>query len=208
MPKVKVYNLKREDVGEIELSEKVFGAEVNEGLFYEVLKAQLASKRAGSAAVKNRASVAGSGRKIYKQKKTGNARHGARTAPIFVGGGVAHGPKVRSYAYRPPRKMRLGAMRSAFSMKVKEGRLTVVDSFDLPEIKTKELANVLKTLDVASGSLLIDASDNDKLRLSARNLASHQYLPPEGLNLYDLLRHDHVVLTKKAVEAIEARLAD
>lgn len=104
--------------------------------------------------------------------------------------------------------MRLGAMRSAFSMKVKEGRLTVVDNFELEAIKTKELAKVLEALEVTSGSLLIDASDNDKLRLSARNLASHQYLPPEGLNLYDLLRHDHIVLTKKAVEAIEARLAD
>jgi large subunit ribosomal protein L4 len=207
MPKLEVYNLKRENVGEIELSDAVFGGEVNEDLFYEVLKAQLASSRRGTAGVKNRALVNGTRKKMYKQKGTGNARHGSQRAPTFVGGGVAHGPKARSYAYRPPRKMRLGAMRSAFALKVKEGRLTVVDSFDLDAIKTKELAKVLSALEVSSSSLLVDAKENDNLRLSARNLETHQFLPPEGVNLYDLLRHDHVVLTRKAVEAIEARLA-
>jgi large subunit ribosomal protein L4 len=207
MPKLKVYNLKREDVGEIELSDAVFGGEVNEDLFYEVLKAQLASSRSGTVGVKNRASVHGTRKKMYKQKGTGNARHGSQRAPTFVGGGVAHGPKARSYSYRPPRKMRIGAMRSAFALKVKEGRLTVVDSFDLDAIKTKELSKVLDALEVKSSSLLVDAKENDNLRLSARNLATHQFLPPEGVNLYDLLRHDHVVLTRKAVEAIEARLA-
>lgn len=205
MPKAKVLNLKNEDVGEIELSDKVFAAEVNEDLLYEVVKAQLASKRSGTSAVKNRASIAGSTQKIYRQKGTGNARHGNRKAPTFVGGGQAHGPKVRSYAYRPPRKMRLGALRSALSLKLKEGRLIVVDTFELAEIKTKNVANVLSTLDASKSAVIVDAKDNDNLRLSVRNLPTHQFLPPEGVNLYDILRHDHLIVTKAAVEALEAR---
>lgn len=205
MPKIKVYNLDRQDVGELDLSDAVFGSEVNEGLLYEVVKAQRASARAGTSAVKNRASVAGSSKKLYKQKGTGNARHGTINAPTYVGGGVAHGPKVRSYAYRPPRKMRIGALRSALSLKLKEGRLLVVDDFDLKEIKTGLLAKVLGKLNVASSAVLVDAKDNEKLRLSARNLPTHQFLPPEGVNIYDLLRHEHLVLTKQAVQALEAR---
>ena len=207
MPKVKVYDLGRQDVGELELSEEVFGAKVNEDLFYEVLKAQLASRRSGTAKGKNRAEVRGSSRKIYRQKGTGRGRHGTIRAPSFVGGGQAHGPKPRSYAYRPPRKMRLGALQGAFSMKLQEGRLLVVNDFELPEVKTGKLAKVLDQLQVGSGAVLIDAVGNEKLRLSVRNLPLHTFLPPEGVNLYDLLRHDHVVLTRGAVEAIEKRCA-
>lgn len=205
MPKANVYNLKREQVGEINLSDDVFGAEVNEALFYDVVKAQLASRRQGTHAVKNRALVAGSTRKIYKQKGTGNARHGAITAPIFVGGGKAHGPKPRSYAYRPTRKMRLGALKSALSMFLKEDRLIVVEDFALSEIKTKALAGVFSSLNVSKSAVVVDAVDNDELRLSIRNMPKHQYLPPEGVNLYDLLRHENLVLTRSAVEALEAR---
>lgn len=205
MPTISVYNLNRENVGELELSDAVFGAEVNEGLLYDVLKAQLASKRRGTSAVKNRALTSHTSHKLYKQKGTGNARHGNRAAPSFVGGGVAHGPKVRDYSYRPPRKMRQGALRSALSLKLAQGQLTVVDDFALSEIKTKKLATVLSALEVASSAVLVDAQGNDNLRLSARNLPSHQYLPPEGVNLYDLLRHEHLVLTKSAVAALEER---
>jgi large subunit ribosomal protein L4 len=125
---------------------------------------------------------------------------------VFVGGGKAHGPLPRSYEFRPTRKMRLGAMCSALSHKLKEGKLTVVDGFQLDAIKTKALEQVLKTLQVGSGSLIVDAADNDKLRLSARNLAKNQFLPPEGVNVYDVLRHEHLVLTKNAVAALENRL--
>ncbi len=205
MAKVKVYNLSRKGVGEIELSDKVFGTAVNEALLYDVLKSQLASRRSGSASTKNRAAVTASSRKIYKQKGTGNARHGAISAPIFVGGGQAHGPKPRSYAYRPPRKMRLGALRGALSQKLQEGRLLVVDDFKLKEIKTKKLAEVLNKLQVDSSALIVDDKDNTTLRMSARNLPRHSVLPPEGVNIYDLLRYDHLVLTKSAVEALETR---
>ncbi len=206
MAKVKVLNLRAENVGEIELADEVFGADVNEPLLYEVLKAQLASKRSGSANTKTRSEVAGSSKKIYKQKGTGRGRHGSIRAPNFVGGGQQHGPKPRSYAYRPPAKMRAGALRSALSLKLKEGRLTIVDSFALDEVKTKSLANVLAVLKVAKGSLIVDQKDNEKLRLSARNLDTHQFLPPEGVNLYDLLRHEHLVLTKHAVTALVERI--
>jgi large subunit ribosomal protein L4 len=206
MAKVKVYNVKRESVGEIELADDVFGAEVNEALIYDVLKAQLASRRSGTAKVKGRAEVAGSTRKLYKQKGSGAARHGAIRAMQYVGGGKAHGPKPRSYGYRPPQQMRAGAMRSALSLKLKEGHLMVLDKLELKEIKTKQLAHVLSALKVDGGSLIVDGSANQKLRLSARNIEGSTYLPPEGVNLYDVLRHPHLVLTKDAVSALQTRL--
>jgi large subunit ribosomal protein L4 len=205
MPKVKVHNLSGKAVGEIELSDTVFDAVVNESLLYDVLKAQLASKRKGAASAQTRAEVSATKRKMYKQKGTGNARHGSRRAPIFVGGGTVHGPKPRDFGYRPPRKMRLGALKGALSLKLREGQIRIVENFELDEIKTKKLVEVLGKLEVASGALIVDGKDNDKLRLSARNLQNHSVLPPEGVNLYDLLRHEHVILTQTAVEALEAR---
>ncbi|MFK7998391.1 MAG: 50S ribosomal protein L4 [Polyangiales bacterium] len=202
--KAKIKNLKNEAVGEIDLADEVFGVDVNEGLLYDVLKAQLASKRQGTAAVKNRAAVTGTRKKVYKQKGTGNARHGTKQAPLYRGGGVAHGPKVRSYAYRPTRKMRQGALCSALSLRAKEGRLTVVDSFELDAIKTKTVAGILSTLEVGT-AVIIDGKDNDNLKLSVRNLQGRMVLPPEGINLYDLLRHEHIVVTKDAVGALQAR---
>jgi large subunit ribosomal protein L4 len=206
MAKVNVYNLKRESVGQLDLADDIFGAEVNEALLYDVLKAQLASKRAGSASTKTRSDVRGSSRKLFKQKGLGQSRHGSIRAMLYVGGGKAHGPKPHSFAYKPPRKMRAGAIRSALSLKLQEGALTVVDKFELSEIKTKGLASVLKALQVDAGSLIVDAAGNEKLRLSVRNLPESMYLPPEGVNLYDVLRHPHLVLTKDAVAALQTRL--
>ena len=207
MPKIRVYNLDRSDVGELELSDAVFGANVNEALFYDVVKAQLASRRSGSASTKGRSEVAGSKTKIYRQKGTGGARHGTKRSPTMVGGGQSHGPKPRDYSYRPTRKMRLGALRGALSLKLNEGRLLVVDDFELVEIKTKKLAEVLGKLQVGKSAIIVDAKNNEKLRMSARNLPAFQFLPPEGVNLYDLLRHESLVLTKSAVEALEKRCA-
>lgn len=205
MAKVTVYNLKRESVGEMDLSDEIFAREVNEGLLHEVVRAQLASRRSGNASTKTRSETNGTTKKIYKQKGTGSARHGDRGAPNFVGGGQSHGPKPRDYDFRPNRKARIGAMQSALALKLKEGRLTVVDAFELGEIKTKSLAGILAKLEVARGSLIVDGV-NEKLRLSARNLDGHQVLPPEGVNVYDVLRHEHLVLTKSAAQALEARL--
>ncbi len=205
MPKVKIHNLSGKAVGEIELSDTVFDATVNESVLYDVLKAQLASKRKGAASAQTRAEVTATSRKMYKQKGTGNARHGSRRAPIFVGGGTVHGPRPRDFGYRPPRKMRLGALKGALSLKLREGQLRVVKDFELDEIKTKKLVEVLGKLKVDASALIVDGPENDKLRLSARNLQNHSVLPPEGVNLYDLLRHEHLVLTQTAVEALEAR---
>jgi large subunit ribosomal protein L4 len=208
MAKVDVFNLKREKVGELELSDDVFGAEIKEHLFQEVVTAQLASRRAGTSAAKERAAVAGSSKKIYKQKGTGRARHGSIRAPIFVGGGRAHPPKPQDWSTRPPRRIRIGALRSALSMIVKEGRLTVVENIDLGEIKTQKLAGVLDALKTGDKTLVVDGKDNENLRLSIRNMKRNNYLPPEGVNVYDVLRHDHLVLSKDAAKALEARLLE
>jgi large subunit ribosomal protein L4 len=205
MATIDVFNLKREKVGTVDLSDEVFGAEVKEHLFYEVVKAQLASKRQGSATAKNRSAVSGSTKKIYKQKGTGNARHGSKRAPVFVGGGQAHPPRNRDWSYRPPRQVRLGALISALSKFNKEGRLVVVDRFELAEIKTKALLGHLAALKTDKKALVVDVATNENLKLSIRNVEAHQFLPPEGVNVYDLLRHDTLVLSKDAAKALETR---
>ena len=210
MAKVDVYNLKREKVGSVDLADEVFATDVKEQLFHEVVVAQLASRRAGTHAAKERSAVAGSSKKIYKQKGTGRARHGSIRAPLFVGGGRAHPPKPQDWARRPPRRVRLAALKSALSLLLGEGRLTVIDSLELTEIKTKSLAGVLTTLNSqrtnkSAKTLVVDARHNDNLKLSIRNIEGKLFLPPEGVNVYDLLRHEHLIVTKRAVAEIEAR---
>jgi large subunit ribosomal protein L4 len=203
--KVTVFNLKNEKVSELELSDEVFGAEVKDQLFYEVVKAQLASRRSGTKATKERSAVRGSSKKLFKQKGTGRARQGSVRAPHHVGGGMAHALEPKDWSYRPPRKVRAQALKSALSMFAKESRLIIVDSFDLAEIKTKALVAALSTLKADKKALVVDSRGNDKLEKSIRNVAAHQFLPPEGVNVYDLLRHDHLVLSKAAVKELEAR---
>lgn len=200
-----VFNLKREKVGSLDLSDEVFGADVREHLFYEVVKAQLASKRQGTQCAKNRAAVSGSTKKLYKQKGTGRARHGSIRAPVYVGGGRAHPPRPRDWSYEPPRRVRALALTSALSKFGKEGRLLVVDQFDLGEFKTKKLIEVLAALKATQKTLVVDSGDNEKLRFSIRNCKDHQFLPPEGVNVYDLLRHDTLVLSQRAARALEER---
>jgi large subunit ribosomal protein L4 len=205
MATVDVFNMKREKVGSIDLSDEVFGTEVREHLFYEVVKAQLASRRQGTASAKERSAVSGSTKKLYKQKGTGRARHGSIRAPIYVGGGRAHPPRPRDWSYRPPQKVRQLALTSALSKFAKDGNLVVVERFELAEVKTKSLLGALATLKSGKKALVVDSSENEKLRLSIRNCELHQYLPPEGVNVYDLLRHDTLILSKDAVKQLEAR---
>ena len=200
-----VFNMKREKVGSIDLADEVFGAEVREHLFYEVVKAQLASKRQGTQAAKNRSAVSGSTKKLYKQKGTGRARHGSIRAPVYVGGGQAHPPRPRDWSYEPPRRVRALALTSALSKFGKEGRLLVVDRFDLPEIKTKKLVEALEQLKAQEKTLVVDSGENERLKLSIRNCKGHQFLPPEGVNVYDLLRHDTLILSKDAAKKLEER---
>ena len=205
MAQIDVFNMKREKVGSLELADEVFATDVKEQLFYEVVKAQLASRRQGTQCAKNRSAVSGSTKKLYKQKGTGRARHGSIRAPIYVGGGRAHPPRPRDWSYRPPREVRQGALRSALSKFNKEGRLVVVERFELGEIKTKALMKALEVLKAAKKTLVVDAPTNENLRLSIRNCKDHAFLPPDGVNVYDLLRHDTLVLSKDAAKALEQR---
>jgi len=205
MAKIDVYDLERKKVGELDLADEVFAAEVKEHLLHEVVVAQLASRRAGTHAAKERAAVQGSSKKLYKQKGTGNARHGSIRAPSYVGGGRAHPPRPQDWSFRPPRKVRISAMRSALSLLFKEGRLTVVDSISFDAPKTKHLASVLSTLQAAKSTLVVDERGNENLKLSIRNIVGSSFLPPEGVNVYDLLKHEHLVVSKGAAKALEAR---
>ena len=202
--KVKVYNLERKEVGDLELSDEVWSSEVKQHLLHEVVTAQRAGRRAGTQATKERSAVAGTNKKLFRQKGTGNARQGGARAPHRRGGGTAHAISPRDYGYRPPRRVRVGALKSALSLFAKEGRLTVVENFELAEKKTKVVAQTLGTLEAAK-ALVVDAKDNDNLRVSLRNIKEHQFLPPEGVNVYDLLRHKHLVVTKEAAKQLEAR---
>jgi large subunit ribosomal protein L4 len=204
MPMVDVYNLKHESVGTIDLSEAVFDASVREHLFHEVVRAQMASKRSGNAKVKERGEIRGSRRKLWKQKGTGRARVGDRKAPHWVGGGVALGPRPRDYAIKVNKKLRREALRCALSRRQQEGRLLVLEDFELEAIKTKNVTAVLTAFD-ASKALIIDGP-NETLALSINNLVASNYLTVDQLNVYDVLLHDTLMVTRRAIAAIEGRL--
>ena len=189
----------------VRLPEAVFDGTVNMPVMHQAVKAFLANQRQANAHTKTRGLVIGGNKKPWKQKGTGRARQGSIRAPHHVGGGRAHPPRPRDWSYRPPRKVRAGALKSALSLFVKEGRLIVVDSFALDAIKTKGVVTAFGALQATKKTLVVDGRDNEKLRLSMRNLPDALFLPPEGVNVYDLLRHDHLVLSRDAVKALEAR---
>lgn len=205
MPVVDVYNLERKKVGTLDLSDDVFDVEVREHLFHEMVRAQLGARRGGTAKVKERNEIIGSTGKVWRQKGTGRARQGSKKGPHWVGGGVAHGPSPRSFAKKVNKKIRKAALRAACSRRQQEGKLVVIDGFDLEAPKTKQVCSVLDTFDI-SKALIVDL-DNANLAKSARNLPKTMFLPVAGVNVYDVLRHDVLVLTKNAAEALQERLA-
>ena len=205
MAKLRVIDLKGEQVGELDVADEVFAAEVKEHLLWEMVRYQRAARRSGTASVKERGEIHRSGAKIFKQKGTGNARHGSRRANIFRGGGQVHGPRPRSYAFHVNKKARAGALRSALSLRAQAGDLLVVREWALPEIKTKSLASVLGALS-APKALLIDSGDNRNLRLSARNLQTSSFLDVRGVNVYDILRYPKLVISESSLRQVEARL--
>lgn len=205
MAKLDVKNLSGANVGSIDLDDTVFGAEVHEHLLWETVKWQLAKRRAGTASTKRLGEVRGSSKKVWKQKGTGQARQGSRQAPHWVGGGSVFGPKPRDYSYNMPRKAKKAALRSALSLRASENKLVVVENFDT-DGKTKSVATALSKLETGPKALIIDAKGNDKLVRGAKNLATSQWLAPEGLNVYDILRHETVVLTRAAVDQITTAL--
>jgi large subunit ribosomal protein L4 len=207
MAKFDVVNLDLNKVSEIELSDEVFGAEPNAHLFYEVAKMQQINRRRGTVGVKNTSLVSGGGKKPWKQKGTGRARQGSIRASHWVGGGKAMAPKSRDYFYRPPKKVRRGALRAVLSMRAREKSLIILDGFNLDAPKSKKAFEVLTKRLKLSDALVIDDRGNTNLHRSVRNLAKFDVLPPEGLNLESVLRHKHLVLTSSAAKALEGSLS-
>lgn len=205
MPVVDVKDIQGDKVGQLELSDEVFGAPVKEHLFWEVVRAQLAKKRAGTAKAKGRSEMQGGGRKPYRQKGTGRARAGSRRAPGRVGGAAAFGPKPRSYAIPVPKKVRAAALRSALSLRLSEQQLVVLENLELPEVKTRALDEILGRFEIDS-ALIVESRENANLVLSARNLARHKFIPPEGLNVYDILRYKTLVTTQDVARGLDDRL--
>jgi len=205
MAVVNVLNTKAEKVSETELNETVFNVPVKPSVLHEVVTMQLANRRAGSAAVKHRSDVRGSRRKLFKQKGTGRARRGDIKSPLLRGGGSVFGPDPRSYAYKVPKKVRRLALKMALSTKLQSENLMVLDAFSLEEIKTKAFVSVLDTLGVSNVLIVTDDKD-PRLVLSSRNVPKVKVMPTEGLNVYDILKFEKLVLIQSSIEKIEGRL--
>ena len=207
MPVVKVVNLSNEEVGELELSDEVFGAPLNKALIYSAVKSYLANQRAGTSATKTRGDTSGSGKKLWKQKGTGRARVASIRSPLWKGGGNVHGPQPRDWSYKIPKKMRRGAIRSVLSERLREGGLVIVENFELQSHKTKDFAGALAKLGLDQKTLIVDSLDNHNLALSSRNLPDITYVSASGVNVYDLLTHERLALTREAASALDKQLA-
>jgi len=207
MASIDVVNLAGKKVGTLDLAEEVFGG-INEDLLWEAVKHYRASQRAGTHATKNRELVSGSGKKLWKQKGTGRARVGSIRSPLWRHGGTVHGPQPRSYDYTFPRKKLLGALRSALAAKLQDGKLTVVDAFEMKEAKTKAVRQALETFGFEKTALIVEAAntENVNLELSARNIAGVEMLYGPEVHPYHLLRYDRVVFSKPALERLQESL--
>jgi len=205
--KIEVKNTQGKGVGSFDLDDAVFGADVNEHLLWEAVKWQLAKRRAGNASTKRLGEVRGSSKKVWKQKGTGQARQGSRQAPHWVGGASVFGPKPRDYSYDLPRKVKKAALVCALSLRASEQKIVVLDNFST-DGKTKSVAAALAALGTGAKALIVDAKTNEQLVRGARNLAKSQWLAPEGLNVYDILRHDVLVLTQAAAKQVTEALKD
>ena len=205
MAKIVVYDMNRKQVSERDLVEEVFNTEVKEYLLHDMVRYQLAARRQGTAKVKSRGEVRGGGKKPFRQKGTGNARQGTPTAPNHVGGGVVFGPTPRDYKFKLNRKVKQSALRSALSARYRQECMTVVNALDLDQVSTKSFAEVLDRFELKKALIVVDG-ENTTLELSARNLPFVKVLRAEGVNVYDILKRDTLVITKAGVEALEARL--
>ena len=217
MATIDVFDLKNQVVGSVDLADDVFGASVNENLIYEAVRHYRASLRGGNAKTKTRHEVSGSGKKLWKQKGTGRARMGSIRSPLWRHGGTVHGPVVRSYEYKLPKKMLLGALRSALSAKLRDGELKVVRAFDTGDHKTKSLAAALNSLGVETKVLLVDVPTMEKdghvvgasrnIALASRNLQGVKLVPSREVTVYDLLAHKQVLLSEAAARKLSEALA-
>lgn len=206
MPTLDLISQEKKKVGSIELRDDVFAVDVNPALVHQVIKAQLAGRRRGTAKTKTKSEVRGGGRKPFNQKGTGNARQGSTRSPLHPGGGQSFGPIPRSYAQSTPKEMVRGALRSALSDRVKASRLMVVDEFKIETTKTKAFHALIKDKLQVDKVLIVD-NPNQNLERSGRNIPRVKILRTEGLNVYDIIKYEYVILTKRAVQAVELRLA-
>ena len=207
MPKVAVYNSANQQVGDIELNDSIFGVEMNAGLVHQAVVMQLASRRLGTHATKTRGLVRGGGRKPWRQKGTGRARSGSTRSPLWVGGGTVFGPQPRSYAFRMPKKQRRLAIKCALSDKVASGDFIVLDDLQFDAPKTKSVVKMLGDFGVDVKSLIITLDENENVELSSRNIPGVKAINTMGLNVYDILNHTKLFITKAAIEKIEEVLA-
>jgi large subunit ribosomal protein L4 len=204
MPVTDVYDTEKKKVSEIYLKDEIFDVEVKPHLISDVIIMQQKNKRRGTASTKNRALVRGGGVKPWRQKGTGRARAGSRRSPLWVGGGTVFGPTPRDYSCSLPKKVKREALKSVLTLKLKEGKIIVLDNFHLEEIRTKAFKFIMQNFGVEN--VLIVDEGNDTLERSSRNVKYTKILPPEGLNVYDILRHENLILVKPSLEKIEARL--
>lgn len=206
MPRVDVWDVKKNKVGEMELSAHVFAAEVKPHLMHEVVRRQLASRRSGTAATKTRGEVSGGGRKPWRQKGTGRARAGSNTSPLWKRGGAVFGPQPRDYHLKVPKKVKKAALRCALTYKLGQDKLMVIKEIPLERIKTKALAEMLESLGVTNG-LMVIADRDEWIEKSARNIPGFKVLPWAGINVYDLLRYEKILILEGAVPRIEGVLS-
>ncbi|HYT50305.1 MAG TPA: 50S ribosomal protein L4 [Pyrinomonadaceae bacterium] len=202
MPTTKVLDLTSKEVGEIELPETVFDVPLNEPLIHEAVRSFLANRRAGNSATKTRGDVSGAGRKLWKQKGTGRARIASLRSPLWKGGGNVHGPQPRDWSYNLPKKMRKRAMCAAISERLREGNLIIVNDWKLEHPKTREFINMLGTLKLGGKTLIVDSLKNTNLMLASRNVQTTKVVNSYGVNIYDLVNHQKLVLTPKTVEEL------
>ena len=207
MPTLEVRNLSNKKVGDVELADAVFGVALNEPLIHEAVRNYLANRRRGTSATKTRGNVSGSGRKLWKQKGTGRARIASIRSPLWKGGGNVHGPQPRDWSYQLPKKMRRGALRSALSERIREGNVIVIDDFAMKDVKTKGFVNVMNTLGLSTKekqtkTLIVDSLDNTNLILSSRNVQKTKVTNCYGLNIYDLIWHEKLIISKSAVQGL------
>ena len=205
MPTVTVCNSKNEQVGEIELKDAIFSVPIKVHVLHEVVNMQLAKRRAGSASTKGRSEVRGGGRKPWRQKGSGRARAGTRSSPLWRGGGVTFGPKPRDFTPKTNKKIRKQALKMALTSKCKENQMVVLEGFELDEIKTKAFVEIMQAFEIDSVLVVIPEHD-EIVEKSARNVPYTKVLRTDGLNVYDILKYRHLILTKDAVPQIEAAL--
>jgi large subunit ribosomal protein L4 len=202
MPTVKILDLASKEVGEIELNDMVFGVPLNEPLIHEAVRSYQANRRQGTSATKTRGDVSGAGRKLWRQKGTGRARIASLRSPLWKGGGNVHGPQPRDWSYNLPKKMRKRAMCSAISERLREGNLVIVNELKFDSPKTREFINTLGSLKLSGKTLIVDSLKNTNLMLASRNVQTTKVVNSYGVNIYDLVNHQKVVLTPKTVEEL------